>query len=153
VTANQVSVAAQTGPDITSRVLKVVRQTLPAGYDVTISGPLTIRVAAHGMPPFQVNLDYINRVCSAEPDHCDAALADFATKTAQFVKEQATPFLKAQLRAVVRSVDYVSGMRRAMKGEELVAAPLFGDLVSSCVISIGRPRWLLQLYPTSNLSD
>ena len=62
LTANQAPAAAQTSSDITSRVAKIVRQTLPAGYNVTISGPLTIRVAAHGMPPFQVNLDNINRL-------------------------------------------------------------------------------------------
>jgi hypothetical protein len=132
VVGGQTSADPLSSTDIVSRVAKDFRQALPAGYDVAILDPLTITFGLHGKPPFKVNLDNIKRVCLSEPDRCDAVLADFTAKTVQFVKIPAALPSKSQLRAVVRAADYVDDMRRAMKGEELISAPLFGDLVELC---------------------
>ena len=132
VTADQVCADDQISPDIASRIANDLRQSLPAGYDLTILDPLTIKIGPHGSPPSQLNLDNINRVCIADPNQCDTNLAAFAAKIVQFLKDQATPPSKEQLRAVVRPKDYVEALTREMKGQEPVALALTGDLVELC---------------------
>ncbi len=122
----------QANPSIADRAAADFRQALPAGYDVTIADPLTLKIGLHGAVPNQVNLDRINAVCTAEPNQCDVALSDFVGKIAQLVKDEAAPPAREQLRAVVRPTDYRDEMKRELGGSEPVTAPLDGGLIVMC---------------------
>jgi len=122
----------QISPDIVVHAAAALRQALPSGFDVTVVDPLTLTIGPQGTKPYRVNLDRINSVCLADPDHCDAVLEDFVAKVAQLVKNRAAAPSKEQLRAVVRPVEYLHEIRRGLGTQEVVAAPLVGDLVVMC---------------------
>ena len=110
------------------------------GYEVTIVDPLTLKLGPHGQEPFEVHLDRIAAFCSANPDQCDAALHAFTSKMIEAIKAQDAPLKAEMLRAVVRPVGYVDGIRRLIaerkQNVDLIATPLAGELYALCYFDL-----------------
>jgi uncharacterized protein YtpQ (UPF0354 family) len=120
-------------PDIAKHAAADFKQALPPGFEVIITDPLTLQIQGQDGTGLKVSLDGMNSVCLADPEHCDAALADYVRKGAETVKERDAPTTKEQLRAVVRPSEYVDELKRMTKGHDPVAAPLVGGLSVVCV--------------------
>ena len=119
-------------PSLAERAAAVMRPALP-NFAVVVADPLTLRVESGGKTVFQLNLDRIAQYCAAQPDRCDEALSDYATKASRLVADQNAPLAAETLRAVVRPSFYVDALRKQLGGDvELVAAPLAGDLDVLC---------------------
>jgi len=139
--AGQGRADVQTSPDLAVHAAADLRQILPSGFEVTVVGPLTLKIGPKATEPIQVNLDRINAHCMAAPDRCDAVLGDFVAKVAQLLRDKMAPLSKEQLRAVVRPVEYLDELRRGLGTQEVVSAPLIDDLVVMCFFD--RPTAML----------
>jgi hypothetical protein len=134
VGASQVNAATPVGSNLADHVAASLRRALPPNFEVIIVDPLTIKVGPHGVSAFQLNLDRLNSVCAADPDHCGPVLEDFVSKAAQFVTTRLTAPSREQLRAVLRPVEFVDQIKQRLDGHEPVAVPFVGGLAIVCYI-------------------
>ena len=96
---------------------------------VEIAGPLTLKLNGGTQNETQVNLDRIADFCAHnDAQDCETSKARFAAGTASMIVTD-YKVTRDNLRAVVRSPDYASGMQEAVKAKKLPVFPLAEGLV------------------------
>ena len=130
---------AAAAPPLVNRAADQLRAALP-GYQVNIADDLTIRLRPPGggkVQQLQINLDRISNYCAAQPEDCDAKLAEFVTNIAATERQDidAPPSL-SQLRLVVRPGDYAAEITKLTRsgGDDVVSRPFAAGLVMFCYL-------------------
>jgi hypothetical protein len=114
--------------------------------EIVVKGPLTL-----GLGDLQANLDRIFNFCRANPDGCTAQIDNYAKGTAEAYRDQHAPPTKEAVRLVVRTSEYVDGVRAAAKGPkpmQMQPRPLVEGLYVLPVID--NPRTVRLLGESDN---
>lgn len=123
---------------IAERLATEIRSALP-GAAITIPDPYGLDMTYGGQSQ-SVGIGSVHEACAQGAASCDAAIRSYAQRAASYLLEIA-PVTREQLRAVVRSRNYLETMRAQMgSSDRFVSEPLVGDLVGVCyrVLSQGR---------------
>ncbi|HVT51382.1 MAG TPA: hypothetical protein VHE77_07440 [Dongiaceae bacterium] len=121
-------------PDaFTQYVLGDFKAKLP-DYDVSIAGPLSIKIVPKGGGALQANLDRMHDFCARNADACADMLKDYVAKASESVKSMNAPPDPTRLRVVVRPVAYANELRQQIvaHGQDVVLEPLSDELVALC---------------------
>jgi hypothetical protein len=138
--ALMVSLAPATGSDdlaFARDIAAKVEKALP-GYKVTVADSLTLTIDRLGTigtaEQRQAYLDRLAQFCRSNPDECGRETDDFVAKFTAFVTQP--PFVprRADLRAVVRSDDFVRTLQQmlAQAGGVAPVRPLAANLNAVC---------------------
>jgi len=121
-------------PAFTDYVAQRFKQGLP-GQEITIDGPLTLKVKTAAGQDLQANLDNVYSFCQRNGSRCEAAIERYSNGMIEFFKQASVAPQRSQLRAIVRPAAYVDQMRKMQGGKhQPVVAPLVGDLWTACVV-------------------
>ena len=128
----------------TAHVADAIAKRLPDAK-VTIKGPLTLEVTRNEAS-LEVRLDNLASDCAREPQDCDQAIANFLSVITAALLERDAPIRKSDIRAVLRTTDYVNELRGQAtdksKGMPIVRQ-VIADLWLVCVVD--RPKNIVSL--------
>lgn len=112
----------------TDQVARAMRRQAQ-DVDVVVRGPLTL-----GLGELQANLDRVYQYCGRDADGCQAEVDRYVHTVVQVYRDRQAPPTREAVRVVVRTAQYVQGVRANLGG--LASVPLFSRPMVAGLVAV-----------------